>query len=266
MRKLFNQEQEVFIRQNYQNTSYKHIASKLGFSERQVRGWINNHCESKLSRFNDSYFEHITTPEQAYWLGFIYADGYLIYSPKRRTYELGMELQSKDKYILERLNQDIGGQHTLYHKHGLKEICGHSASETDSWVIRIYSKKIVTDLMNLGVYPNKTDRTDFPRIDKYFEDFLRGYFDGDGCFYVNKGRYPVVTITSAHREVLDYISDRLLNDGIFSSVYQETPRKYRLFFYNKNALLFLQKIYGSGCSRKLLRKHSKYLKFLGLAA
>ena len=266
MRKLFNKEQEEFIRSNYQTMKYTTIANSLGFSERQVRGWINNHCDTKLRKFNSSDFEDTDTPEKAYWVGFIYADGYLIYSPERRTYELGMELQKEDKYILDRLNQVLGGQHKLYYKSQIKEICGHSPSKTESWVLRVYSKKIVEDLMRLGVHPCKTLGSEFPKIDEYFWDFLRGYFDGDGCFYVNRGRYPVVNITSSHREVLDYISNKLSEYKIKSAVYQEHELKYRLIAYNQSALLFCDKIYYQNHETKLIRKYSKYLKFLGLAA
>lgn len=64
MRKLFNKEQEEFIRSNYQTMKYTTIANSLGFSERQVRGWINNHCDTKLRKFNSSYFEVIDTPRR----------------------------------------------------------------------------------------------------------------------------------------------------------------------------------------------------------
>lgn len=266
MKKIFNKEQEEFIRDNYKTMRYATIANLLGFSERQVRGWVNNHCGSKLRKFNKSYFEVIDTPEKAYWVGFIYADGYLVYRPEKRTYELGIELQKEDKCILERLNQVLGGQHKLYYKEQVKEICGHAPSKTESWVLRVYSKKIVEDLMNLGIYPNKTARAEFPKIEKFFWDFLRGYFDGDGCFYINKVKYPVVNITSSHCEVLYHISEELLKYGIKSAVYKEHELKYRLWLFNQNALLFCSRMYHTKCDTKLNRKHLKYLKFLGLAA
>lgn len=42
---------------------------------------------------NENYFESITTPEQAYWLGFLSADGYV----NTAQGELELELQEQDQ-------------------------------------------------------------------------------------------------------------------------------------------------------------------------
>ena len=52
--------------------------------------------------------------------------------------------------------------------------------------ISLSGKKIVSDLREKGVSPNKTFTIKYPVIDKNLEHhFLRGYFDGDGCIRVN---------------------------------------------------------------------------------
>lgn len=39
---------------------------------------IRSHQESKkIYEYNENYFDTIDTPDKAYWLGFIYADGYI---------------------------------------------------------------------------------------------------------------------------------------------------------------------------------------------
>ena len=77
------------MRDNFMVMQYKDIAKELGeFTERQVRAWINHNCDKKIRSFNDSYFNSISTPNQAYWLGFIYADGTVVCNAETRNYEL----------------------------------------------------------------------------------------------------------------------------------------------------------------------------------
>ena len=40
----------------------KDIAETLGYTERQIRGWINNNCDTKLRQFNKDYFDEKRDP------------------------------------------------------------------------------------------------------------------------------------------------------------------------------------------------------------
>lgn len=71
----FSKSDVEFMKNNYSTMSYKEIAEQIGFSERQVRGKINNMGLKKLRKFNDLYFRKIDSPLKAYFLGFIFADG-----------------------------------------------------------------------------------------------------------------------------------------------------------------------------------------------
>jgi hypothetical protein len=53
-------------------------------------------------KFNEDYFEIIDTPEKAYFLGFIFADGCLIDNPKEYRYKLNIKIHSKDEDILKK--------------------------------------------------------------------------------------------------------------------------------------------------------------------
>lgn len=245
---------------------YKDIAHELGdFTELQVKGWINNHCPKKLRTFNDSYFNNITTSNQAYWLGFIFADGSIVCNPKTRNYELTIELNCRDRYILEIFNKELGEKHQIIDRIRTDFICNykHETKRTTSR-IRIYSKRIVEDLINNNVVPNKTYRPEFPIVsDDLFWDFVRGYFDGDGCVYVNHEK-PItkssVHFTSAREEVLKYLQSRFKNDyKIDSKIYQESDRKYRLMIITyDNIIKFLENIYYSDDITMLNRKYEKY--------
>lgn len=262
MKKLFSIEEEDYIRSHYQSVTYSEIARELNSTELQVRGWINHNCPSKLRAFDKGYFHEINTPEKAYWLGFIYADGWVVSNTARRNYELGIQLQSTDDEHLRRFVTAIRGTHKITYADHTKYICGHpEQSVTHVTTVRIYSKQIVSDLIRHGVVERKTQSAIFPTVDKFFMDFLRGYFDGDGCLYVAPKRYrSQLTIVSAHAEVLQYISDVLQKQyGIKSSIYQELKHKFRLHVFGKHLLPLLDLMYANGDAICLQRKKDKYL-------
>lgn len=251
---------------NYLTMKYKEIAYNLGFTERQVRGWINNNCKNKLRKFNSDYFKEITTPNQAYWLGFIYADGWVVCNYKHRNYELGIELCDIDEQQLIDFNNELGGVHTIIHKHYEKYICDYkNISIVDTVCIRIYSKQIITDLISHNVLENKTLKKEYSIVDdSLFFDFLRGYIDGDGCIYNNKDfKKSQVHITSSHDNILLYLKEKLLLYNIECYVYKEKDRKYRLCIKNKDIIRFLDMIYYNSSVQKLNRKYEKYLLLKG---
>lgn len=267
MKTIFTNEQLQYMRDNYDKKTYREIAKELGFTEKQVRTKINTMGLTKRRKFNDGYFNNINSPNQAYWLGFIYADGYIVDNPKSATYELGMELHINDRYILEELNKDLGSQHIVQNKHGYKEFNGYSY-ETDSSVIRIYSKRIVKDLERYNIVPNKTNCSEFPKCNNlYFFDFLRGFCDGDGCIYVNKNNIRVQFINS-NREFLEYLSQEIEQRiNIHGHIYKEKEKKYRLIYFKSNDVLtLLDNMYHNKNNHFLKRKYEKFKSYYGFTA
>lgn len=259
MKSIFNKQQIDFIKKNYENMSYKEIASTLGFTERQVRGKINNMGLTKLRKINTHYFDVIDTPLKAYFLGFIFADGWIIYKPDNRNYELGIELQSGDKYILEKLNEELGNQNIIYHSNPKEVIInGVTAHRGHTDYIRIYSKDIVVALIKHGVESNKTLKNIFPKINnEYFFDFLRGYIDGDGCYYLNNNHLNM-HITCSSIEPLKYLQEVLHEYNIKTYTYKEKERKYRLVCCDIQSMnILVNRLYYSDDLFYLKRKYEK---------
>lgn len=268
MKSIFTKEQIKYMCDNYDKMSYREIGEVLGFSERQIRSKINSMQLTKRRKFNSDYFNSINSPNQAYWLGFIYADGYLLDNPDTATYELGIELIDTDKYILQKLNQELGNQHEIYHKHSHKKFNGYEY-ETDSCVLRVYSKKIVRDLEKLNVYPNKTYRAEFPQCNNdFFFDFLRGFCDGDGCIYIDKQNKIFVNFTNANKDFLEYLSNAVCDRiNVQGRIYKEKDKKYRLYYCNKSDVkLLLDNMYSQNTSCRLERKYNKYKSYYGFAS
>lgn len=238
---------------------YKDIAEHLGFTERQVRGKLNNMGYSKTRKFNKCYFHEIDSDIKAYLFGFIFADGYVVCRKETRNYELAMQLQSQDKYILDTLNKELGGVHNITHKNPQDKIInGVSTRSGHTDVLRVYSKDIVNDLMKHGVVPDKTHNYMLPKVpNEYFFDFLRGYIDGDGCYYDNHG-YIGMHITCASVEILEWVKLVLDEHGISTSIYKEKDLKYRLNCTNKESVKTLVEfLYHDNFSLCLSRKYDK---------
>lgn len=268
---IFSDNDVDFITKNYAIMTATEIGKVLGFSKNQIDGKIAKlNLDKKKRKANHKYFSSINTPLKAYYLGFIFADGWVICNYDNNNYEVGMELQSCDKYILEKLNEELGGEFIISHKDPkvirMKKL-NQLIHSNDSDVIRIYSKQIVEDLINIGIVPNKTQKDVFPNIDsQYFYDFLRGYIDGDGCYYVNNGR-TYMHITSANPSILKYIQNVLFQDNIHTKIYQESERKYRLMCVNTIDMNYLvNHLYYEDDLFCLKRKFEKIKHFIGYAA
>ena len=134
--------------------------------------------EQRLNRrkynVNDSYFEKIDTEHKAYWLGFIYADGFI------NTTEdvIGISLSKEDINHLEKFKDDVEFTGPIHNYKGKGFI------EIDYVRIVIRSKQMKQNLISLGVYENKTDILKFPTLNQVPKEliyhFIRGYIDGDG--------------------------------------------------------------------------------------
>jgi DNA-binding transcriptional regulator WhiA len=265
---IFTEKDIEFLKNNYNKMSYKEIANILGYTEKQIRGKVNNLNLKKLREINEHYFDSIDEPLKAYFLGFIFADGWVVYNKEKRNYELGMQLQSRDKYIIDKLNFVLGNVNLITHHDPYEHIvCGNKCMTGHTDKIRIYSKNLIEGLMKNGVLPNKTQKDVCPKVsDEFFFDFMRGYIDGDGCFWEMKNNY-YMHITCASENILSYLQKRLRYFGIDTKIYKEKERKYRLMCVNKNEMgKLIRRIYPDKNVFCLERKRNKVYKYLnGLA-
>ena len=198
---------------------------------------------------NTTYFKQIDTPEKAYFLGLIAADGCVyikLCKDRGNRYDFRLSLKESDKYLLEKFNSAIGNSLAIKtHKEKLvsiKESKFYMSSK--QCIVSIYNREFVTSLVSLGILPNKShlgiDTSKIPT--EYISDFIRGYFDGDGCIGVYKRNtgslYPVCYICSNEITILEFIKSYLpKNIDCFCSVsssmhYLKIRTKSVLDFYN----------------------------------
>ena len=144
--------------------------------------------------FNESYFKIIDSPEKAYWLGLIYADGTVRDRMGGKPMSsIKLSLASSDGYIIERFRDDLNSNHPV-HIYASRRPNEQSTSE-----LVLNSKYMCADLERLGVYPRKSLTLLFPTEEQvpstFMPHFIRGYFDGDGSItHVHHGKFPVINI------------------------------------------------------------------------
>ena len=116
-----------------------------------------------------------------------------------------------DKEIVHSIREAIGSDHTI----SKRERFGN---ESDIYRLQVGSKEMFEDLIKLGFIPGKTKRLVMPDAPKkYFKDFVRGYFDGDGNVWVgfkhkerSKTLYAISTVfTSGTKKFLINLQLRL---------------------------------------------------------
>ena len=114
----------------------------------------------------------------SYIFGYITADG-CICKRKDRQNSYTLNITSKDKEHLFKIKKDLCPNHPISMKYNSQKI--------SYFQIQICNREICRDLMNLGILPRKTANLNHIEVpDKYFPDFVRGFFDGDGTIYTYK--------------------------------------------------------------------------------
>lgn len=266
-RNIFSASDDEFIINNYQTMDYPEIAKKLGYNAKQVGARARYLGLRKNRQINEDYFDIIDTSLKAYLLGFIYADGWVVYSHEKHNYEFGMQLQAGDTYILEKINNELGGQNIIEHKSPREgEIFGKKINVGPIDSLRIYSKHLVESLMANGIETNKSQKDVCPVVkDKFFFDFLRGYIDGDGCFYTDD-KWTYMHITCASRVPLEYLQKKLSSYSIETRIYTENEKKHRLMCVNTNEMKKLVgRLYYEDGLFCLSRKYERIKHLLGSA-
>lgn len=220
--------------------------------------------------YNKDYFSKINSAEKAYWLGFLYADGCInrFYTgEKLRSMTLEIGLCAEDKHHLEKFLLCLDSNVPIKDK-----INKFQGKEYKSARIQINNTKLCYDLCALGCTPQKTYNISFPSDEivpyKYKRDFIRGYFDGDGCISVrtnkNHNKSIIVTLTGMST-MLQSIVDFLIAEKVLwvrPKFYDDKRSKATsVFFYgidhNKELLDYLY----DNATIYLDRKYNMYTSF-----
>lgn len=220
-------------------------------------------------KYNKDYFSKIDSEDKAYWLGFLYADGSInrfYKGEKLRSMTLEIGLAYQDKNHLEKFKQCIESNIPIFER--TNKLNG---KEYKSVRIQLNNTKICYDLCDLGCTPHKTYDVRLPSYDivpkEFMRDFLRGFFDGDGCINISEmnGKPHIQVTITGMPEMLTDISDFLISENIIRKV----PKLHKdkrsmacsIFFYGADSNKELLDYLYDGATIYLDRKYQKYIDF-----
>lgn len=234
------------------------------YCSRRLKFSGRNNPNCKYTDLDDSFFKNIDTEFKAYLLGWIASDGHI----HAKSNVIKIEISSRDIDILYVLARGLSKQLPVISR--LRE---HNGTTFGYSRIQFCSEEIINDVcrhLNIS-RGKKSDKLTLPSNlieSKYFKDFLRGLFEGDGSIRdsTKLRKYFGCNITSGSFDLLKSIQS--IFGGI---VYFANKKNFCLPNHNKvwqiemtfsSGKKFLNFIYNN-CDPelKLNRKYDRYLGF-----
>lgn len=228
-----------FFDGQYTKSQIYSFCKRNGYLIKRISQEEKSRIQSMNSRkynINQDYFK-IWSSNMAYILGFWFADG-CIY----RGHIFDITLHKKDKYILKKIANELQYEGKLYDE-----------VDRQSSRINFSCKVIYDDIVSLGGMENKSLQLNFPNVPKQFlPDFIRGYFDGDGCIMQLKNNRLNSAFTCGSKKFLIKLLEILKEEaGIEGGSFDDSCRSLKFgkkdtcrlgqYMYKNNPELFLQR-------------------------
>lgn len=252
------QEHQMAILEDYKSGMFiKEIAKKHKHSLKTIRtifrenGWRVEKRWRRKDELDVNYFEKIDSPIKAYFLGFLFADGFIL----RDAHTTGINLQENDKSILEKFSEEI-----YKTKDRIYKVPARNSSKTQFRLI-VKSKAFQDHLINKNFKFRKSlvlePPTNLPG--NLIKFFILGYFDGDGSFSIST--WSIVST----KVFCEWVANYLINNCLVSKVtiYPTKNRiTHRLIIFRKLDIQKMHQHFYADAPLFLLRKEEKILNYL----
>ena len=269
---IFTEEQKDLVVQLYNkfgssvdvgklfNVGHKVITKIL-----EEKGVKRTAAKKRQYKINENYFDEIDTPNKAYILGFLWADGCNFV--KKST--ISMTLEEKDKDDLDRIRNEIGSERPLeFIDYSNKHDFGYTYK--NQYRLLLFSTHMCKTLENIGMVPNKSLIVKFPTLSsELIRHFIRGLFDGDGSVcrskYNNRQSYQhTLTITSTLmmcEELVDIVENAInINCHIYDASNHNGVTKVFNISGRNQIKKFMDWMYDNS-DLKLTRKYERYIQY-----
>lgn len=220
--KLDKETQEKIIEAYKNNMSLREIENQFDatratvskfLTDRGIKTTTGNHYRRYFHDFD--FFETIDTEEKAYWLGFMYADGYIVDNSKHYGEDdFGLTLAEDSIDAIEKFKKSLKATNPIRYDNSKK-----IGQRLVKLVCR--SQKTVNDLIDKGVFKQKSLILQPPEKvpEELIHHFIRGFFDGDGSLirYDHKNCNSIsytINFTTTY-EMAKWLQNTLQMGGIF---------------------------------------------------
>lgn len=217
---------------------------------------------TKHYNVNENYFEIINTKEKAYWLGFLYADGYV------RKKELRLKLKFSDKKHITKFKKELKSEHKI--KDAVQKVkVNNKIYYSKCSSLSIYSIKLVDFLINKGCTNKKSKTLTFPKFldQQLIPHFLRGVFDGDGSVSIGNDIYHSINfnIVSGSLPFLTDIKNEFMKLNIYDCVISKNKSNcWYINWYRQEDIKKLYYYLYKDANVYLERKKNKFEKILNI--
>lgn len=214
------------------------------------------------------------TPESAYVLGLVVADG-CVYLPKpgtkRRSWSVSIAQSGQEGQILLKRIRDLVGAGSISKRCAKKN---QKAAYSLVWTGRAVAEFFIS----LGITPRKAHTVALPMVSPDLRSHLvRGIFDGDGCVSVTHPKVRSGRMRAVKLEAFISTTSRRLADDLISTCarYGITLRANRLHHVGRDTDEWRVRVTGSAACRfldwcyvdasaglSLARKRRKYERYL----
>ena len=226
------------------------LENKVHIRSRGEAAIISN-IQRRQFNVDDNYFS-TENSNMAYLLGFLASDG----TVDKKNNRIKIGLSSIDKKFLMEIKEEL-----KYEGDILDYITSNGFSVSE---LTFTSQQIKNDLARYNIVPNKTFTFKFPKNlnKKYWIDFIRGYFDGDGSVSTAGENAIKWQICSATKDVLETIVDFFYEEYHIKKVsILEQPRKNSTLYYFQYSTNAAKEIFSILYKKNSLKLPRKYLKF-----
>lgn len=216
-------------------------------------------------QLNEHYFDVIDTPNKAYILGLLHADG----CNKMDKGTVSIALQESDKDLLETIRLEIESEKPLrFIDNSNKHTFGYTYE--NMYELQMFSVHMCEQLADKGIVPNKSLVIGFPDWldDNLISHYVRGVFDGDGCICRPSSSNTVITSIVATdsfcQSLKEICIDKLnINPNIYDTRCHNGITKSISFGGRDKSKIFLDWIY-QGAEIFLQRKYDRYCKYYNI--
>jgi LAGLIDADG-like domain len=248
-RQLSLQHKQQIINAFISGIECRNIPSYVGVSERAVarvlkEADINTKRRNRYT-LNESYFDVIDTQVKAYLLGLLAADGCVT-----KTNYIAFE--SIDRELTELLSNE------LQYSGNIRIV--QPQNYAPHYRVNFSSQKIATALYKYGVVTGRmfSGIFYFPKSE-YLASYILGYFDGDGCAYVNEGRSGGLVCIVGSFEFTSELA-KLIGMGVVEEHVSKNAYYWRIYS-RQNIQIFYNLVYQTSLGLK--RKKQKIEQILG---
>lgn len=230
-----------------------HCSYTAMYNEFKANNWKRRDATqgNRQYHFNEHVFDSIDSPQKAFCLGLLLADGCNHYN----STEVSICLQERDKEVLEMLNEVFESNYPL------KYYDAHETQSQNTCSLRFNSKYFSDKCNEIGFTPHKSLTLDFPSCVpyEYVGNMLNGYIAGDG--WVQKYVIGFMSTDKFCYGAKDYLSDVGIDSHVYDLNDHYSEHTKILQISNKKNIIPFVELMCNNCSIFLRRKYEKLIEY-----